>query len=63
MDRAHRCRPYGPPDIGGYLRVRAIVFLTKGDRISGVEGTRQVLPDTRGDFRFGVQVPLVHTDR
>jgi hypothetical protein len=57
------------PDIGadhngGYLRVRASVFLTEGDRTSGVEGTHQVLPDT-GEFprRFGVQPPLGHTDR
>jgi hypothetical protein len=28
------------------LRVRAFVFLAKGDRASGVAGTRQVLPDT-----------------
>jgi hypothetical protein len=31
---------------GGYSRVRASVFLTRGDRTSGVEGIRQVLPDT-----------------
>ncbi len=30
----------------GYLRVRAFVFLTEGDRTSGVEGTHQVLADT-----------------
>ena len=28
------------------LRVRASVFLTNGDRASGVKGTHQVLPDT-----------------
>lgn len=31
---------------GGYLHVRASVFLTKGDRTSRVEGTHQVLPGT-----------------
>lgn len=31
---------------GGYFPVRACVFLTKGDRIFGVEGTHQVLPGT-----------------
>jgi hypothetical protein len=35
-----------PAHSGGYLRVRAFVFLTKGDRTSGVEGTHQVLADT-----------------
>jgi len=39
--------------IGGYLRVRASVFLTKGDRTSGVEGTHQILPDTGEPAPYG----------
>ena len=49
--------------IGGYLRVRASVFLTKGDRASGVEGTRQVLPGTGTFPRVSVFKFLWDTDR
>ena len=55
---SHFCTPqskiikdsaYAP---NGYLRVRAFVFLAKGDRASGVAGTRPVLPDTGESFKF-----------
>src|SRR6266436_1788276 len=44
----------------GYLRVRASVFLTKGDRTSGVEGTHQVLPGT-GEISVSVFKFLLDT--
>jgi hypothetical protein len=39
---------------GGYLRIRASVFLAKGDRTSGGEGTHQVLPDAGEISRVSV---------
>jgi hypothetical protein len=48
--------------IGGYLRVFASVFLMKGDRTSGVEGTHQVLPDA-GEISVSVFKFLSDTDR
>ena len=48
--------------IGGYLRVFASVFLMKGDRTSGVEGTHQVLPDS-AEISVSVFKFLSDTDR
>ena len=43
--------------------MRAAVFLAKGDRTSGVEGTRQVLPGTGAFPRVSVFKFLWDTDR